>query len=87
MKSAIWRHHKPERMAATTIYQLTDCLHDGHIARVPADEIAATVSAWLAELGADSPMVDDLARAVCAGDWPTAYAIANYLSIEVTIAA
>lgn len=70
-----------------TIYQLTDRLHDGRIARVPGEEIAATVSAWLAELGAHSPLVDDLARAVRAGDWPAAYAVGEHLSVDVTICA
>jgi hypothetical protein len=54
---------------------------------VPAQEIATTVSAWLAELGAHSPLVDDLARAVCAGDWPVALGIGDYLSVDVTVAA
>mgnify|MGYP006172398107 CR=1 FL=1 len=39
---------------------------------VPADAIATTVSGWLAELGADSPLVGDLQNAVNAGDWPAA---------------
>ena len=87
MKSATRRHHWPQRESATTIYQLTDRLHDGHMARVPAHQITATVSAWLAELGAHSPLVDDLARAVRGGDWPAAYALADCLSIEVAVAA
>jgi hypothetical protein len=45
------------------------------------------VSAWLAELGANSPLVDDLARAVRAGDWPTALGLGDYLSVDVTVAA
>jgi hypothetical protein len=32
-------------------------------------------------------LVEDLARAVCASDWPAAHGIADYLSIEVTVAA
>jgi hypothetical protein len=44
-------------------------------------------SAWLAELGADSPLVEDLARAVRTGDWPAARAIGEYVSIDVTTAA
>ncbi|OBI70286.1 hypothetical protein, partial [Mycobacterium sp. E796] len=68
------------------IYQLTDCLHDGHTERVAAHEIRATVSAWLAELGADSPLVDDLERAVRDGDWSVAYAIGECLSVQVAIA-
>jgi hypothetical protein len=41
----------------------------------------------LAELGAHTPLVEELAQAVCAGDWPAAYAIGDRLSIDVTIAA
>lgn len=68
-------------------YQLTDRLHDGRTARVSADGIASTVSAWLAELGARSPVVDDLALAVRGGDWVTAHAIAERLSVDVAVAA
>ncbi len=84
MNSPIWRHHRAR--PTTTIYQLTDRLHDGHFARVPDHQITATVSAWLAELGAHSPLVDDLARAVRFGDWPAAHALAECLSVEVAIA-
>jgi hypothetical protein len=70
MTTAIWWHHRPQRRATATMYQLTDRLHDAHVARVPAHQIPATVSAWLAELGAHSPLVDDLARAVRVGDRP-----------------
>jgi hypothetical protein len=41
----------------------------------------------LAELGIQSQLADDFARAACAGDWPVAYAIGDRLSIDVTIAA
>lgn len=54
---------------------------------MPAHEIATTVSAWLAELGVHSPLVDDLAHAVRAGDWPAALGIGDYLSVDVTVAA
>jgi hypothetical protein len=67
------------------MYRVTDRLHEGRT--VPAHEIATTVSAWLAELGAHSPLVDDLARAVHAGDWPAALGIGDYLSVDVTVAA
>ena len=83
MNSPNWRHHWPQRTAGTTIYQLTDRLHDGHSARVPANQITATVSAWLAELGAHSPLVDDLERAVRDGDWAAAHALGECLSIEI----
>ena len=69
------------------IYRVSDPLHDGRTAYVPADQIGATVSAWLAELGAHSPLVDDLARAVRAGNWPAVHSLADYLSVEVTLAA
>jgi hypothetical protein len=68
-------------------YQLTDRLHAGRMARVSADGIVGTLSAWLAELDASSTMVDDLARVVRTGDWTAAHAIAEYLSIDVAVAA
>ena len=68
-------------------YQLTDRLHVGRMARVSADGIVGTLSAWLAELDASSTMVDDLARVVRNGDWTAAHAIAEYLSIDVAVAA
>jgi hypothetical protein len=43
----------------SAIYRVTDRLHQRCV-HVPAHEIATTVSAWLAELGANSPLVDDL---------------------------
>ena len=86
MNSAKWRHYWRQRRPTTTIYQLTDRLHEGHIARVPAHQITATVSAWLAELGAHSPLVDDLERAVRGGDWSAAHALGECLSIEIALA-
>ena len=55
--------------------------------RVPAHEIAPIVSAWLAELGAHSPLVDDLARAACVANWAAAYAVGDQLSVDVALAA
>jgi hypothetical protein len=75
------------RQLAAMTYQLTDCLHEGGTVHVSADRIACTVSAWLAELGAHSPLVEDLARTVRDGDWTAAYAIADLLSIDVAVAA
>jgi hypothetical protein len=77
------------RRATTTgtIYRVTDRLRDGRTALVPGHEIATTVAAWLAELGAHSPLVEDLARAAHAGDWAAACAIGDYLSVDVTVAA
>ena len=62
-------------------------MHDGRAARVSGDELITVVSAWLAELGAYSPLVDDLSRAVIRGDWAAAHAIGVRLSVEVTVAA
>jgi hypothetical protein len=44
------------------IYRVTQCLRDGHTAEVPGSEIATTVSAWLAELDADSPWLTILPK-------------------------
>jgi len=64
-----------------------DRLHNGRTVQVPGHEIAPIVSAWLAELGAHSPLVEDLARAACGGDWAAAYAVGDQLSVDVTVAA
>ncbi|MFY9917359.1 MAG: hypothetical protein WAL26_03045 [Mycobacterium sp.] len=77
---------RQQGLGAST-YQLTDRLHQGRTARVPAEAIASTISGWLAELGAGSPFVEDLARAVRNGDWVHAHAIAEALSVDVTVAA
>jgi hypothetical protein len=74
-------------MRTTTTYDIVDRLHARRAARVPGNRIAATVSAWLAELDVQSPMVEDLARAANAGNWPAAHAISDWLSIDVTVAA
>ena len=70
-----------------TIYRVSDRLHAERAVHVPGEEIAPTVSAWLAELGARSALSEDLARAVAAGDWPAARAIGEYLAVDVTVAA
>ena len=70
-------------MRRPTSYRITQRLRTGITIEVPADAIATTVSAWLAELGADSPLVRDLEKAVHAGDWPAARAIGDYLSVDV----
>jgi hypothetical protein len=64
--------------------QVTDQLTHGRTVCVPGDEIAPAVSAWLAELGTHSPLVEDLARAARAGDWPVAHALGERLSVKVT---
>jgi len=83
MNSPKRRHHWPQRKPATPIFELTDLPHDGHSTRVPGHQITATVSAWLAELGAHSPLIDDLERAVRGGDWAAAHALGECLSIEI----
>jgi hypothetical protein len=70
-----------------TIYRVSNRLRDGRTVYVPGHEIAATVAGWLAELGAHSPLVEDLARAAHAGDWPAAGALGEYLSVDVSVAA
>ena len=83
-----WQHRRTLRAVPTrAIYRVTDRLHEGRTVEVPCHQIVTTVSAWLAELGARSPLVEDLARAVHASDWPAAYAIGEYLSVDVTVAA
>jgi hypothetical protein len=78
---------KWRRTTMPTLYLVTDRLHYGRTVRVPGDEITATVSAWLAELGARSPLVADLSRAVSSGDWPATHAIGERLSIDISTAA
>ena len=65
------------------VYRVTDRLHGQRSVRVPAEGIAPVVSAWLAELGTHSPLVEDLARAACAGDWAAACAVGEQLSVDV----
>lgn len=69
-----------------SIYRVTHRLHHGRSADVRCSEIPTTVSAWLAEFGVKTPLVDDLARAVRADNWPAALAIGEFLSIDVTVA-
>ena len=69
------------------LYRIADRLHGGRAVDVPCHEIGGVVSTWLAELDIHSQLAEDLARAACAGDWPVVYAIADRLSIDVTIAA
>jgi hypothetical protein len=76
-----------QRTRHATVYQVTDRLHDGRALRVSSDQIASTVSGWLAELGVTSPMVDDFARAVRGGDWPAAHAFGDMFSVDVAVAA
>jgi hypothetical protein len=71
------------RSRDATVYQVTDRLTHGRTVCVPGDEIAVAVSAWLAELGTFSPLVEDLARAARAGDWPAVHALGEHLSVKV----
>lgn len=80
-------HHHLRDKLPVTIYQLTDRLHTEHTVLIPGNAIAATVSSWLAQLDAESPLVDDLAHAVQIGDWPTTYALGEKLSVEVAVVA
>ncbi|WP_101950300.1 hypothetical protein [Mycobacterium sp. 3519A] len=77
---------QPRQLTSTT-YQITDCLHQERTAQVSVEDIAPTVSAWLAELGAHSPLVEVLARMVRDGDWSATHAISELLSIDVAVAA
>jgi hypothetical protein len=77
----------PQNAPARPIYPITHRLHEGRTADVPCSEIPTVVSSWLAELGVRSPLVQDLARAVDADDWPAAYAIGDFLSVDVAVAA
>jgi hypothetical protein len=70
----------------STCYEVRDRLHDARAVCVSADGIVATVCAWLAELGAESPLVEELARAVRERDWPAAHSVADYLSVNVIAA-
>ncbi|OBH10722.1 hypothetical protein [Mycobacterium sp. E3247] len=81
------RRHHLRPLPTATMFRVTDRLHCGRTVRVPGHEIAPLVSAWLAELGAHSPLVDELARAACVGDWAVAYAIGDQLSVDVVISA
>ena len=77
---------KHQTVATPRIYQIADRLHEGRTVKVASGDIVTTVSAWLAELGIQSPMVEDLAHAVCAADWPAVYVIGQRLSVDVTVA-
>jgi hypothetical protein len=84
---SLWRHLRTGAAVPPIMYQVTDRLHEERTVRVPCNAIGPTVSAWLAELGANSPMVEDLARGVRNGDWPAAYSVGEQLSVHVAVAA
>ena len=81
------RRRRTVRAPTVALYRVADRLHEGRTVEVPCNEIVSTVSGWLAELDAYSPLVEDLAQAVRARDWPAAYAIGDCLSVDVTVAA
>ena len=59
------RWHSGHRSTARAVppvalYRVTDRLHEGRTVDVPWSEIVGTVSTWFAELGAYSPLVEDL---------------------------
>ena len=83
----VTRPHYQAARSSTTMYYVTDRLHDGRTVQVRGHEIAPIMSAWLAELGAHSPLVEDLARAACVGEWAAAYAVGDQLSVDVSVAA
>jgi hypothetical protein len=82
------RHSSRDRQMTrkSGTYKRKENLH-GRTVCVRADHIAATVASWLAELDAWSPFVELLGRAVRDGDWAAIHAIADYLSVEVQVAA
>ena len=69
------------------LYRVSDRLHEGRAVAVPGHEIAHVVSAWLAELGAHSPLAHDLERAVRIGDWAAARTVGDQLSVDVAVIA
>lgn len=79
IRHAVRRKHRPQQL-----YRITDSLRTERTALVPGSDIATTVSGWLAELGIHTPLVDELAWAVRSGDWASAYAIGEHLSVRVT---
>ena len=83
---SVQARHVCHRPGPGPTFRVSDRLHAERSVTVAAHEIAATVAAWLAELGVHSPLADQLASAVCRGDWVTARAIADHLSVDVTSA-
>lgn len=82
------RNRVHRRKSATPVkYVLTDRLHRERSVCVAADQLCATVANWLAQLGVHSSIAGDFARTICEGDWAAAHALADALSIDVTVAA
>jgi hypothetical protein len=84
--TAIRLHWLHRRTQGATVYDLTDRLHRGRASRVSPDQIASTVSGWLADLDVESPLVDDFANAIRIGDWAAAHAFGDVLGIDVAVA-
>lgn len=74
------------RRSPAPTFVVVDRLHGRSAVAVPGEQIAATVSSWLAELDVDSPLIDALALAAQRGDWPTVYALGERLSVDVMVA-
>ncbi|MUL47945.1 hypothetical protein FZI85_11740 [Mycobacterium sp. CBMA293] len=74
------------RRSTAPTFVVVDRLHGRRADEVPGEEIAATVSSWLAELDVDSPLIDALELAVQKQDWPTVYALGERLSVDVMVA-
>ncbi len=79
--------HPGHAVPTLTMYRVTDRLHSGRTFHVAGHQIAPLVAGWLAELEVHSPLVEDLARAACLGDWAAAYAVGDLLSVDITLAA
>lgn len=77
-RGSVAAYHQP-------CFCVRDCLHGARAVHVPGDMVARVVASWLAEFDAVSPAVDDLERAVCDGDWPSAHALAARLSVEIEV--
>lgn len=74
------------RRRAVPTFVVVDRLHGRRADEVPGEQIAATVSSWLAELDVDTPLIDALESAAQSQDWPTVYALGERLSIDVMVA-
>jgi hypothetical protein len=68
-----------------TTYEIVDSLHTRRVVGVTGEDIAATVSGWLAELGAASPLADKLAAAARCGDWSRVHVLEDELSVRVMV--
>lgn len=74
------------RRSATPTFLVVDRLHGRRAEEVPGEQIAATVSTWLAELGVETPLIEALESAAQKQDWPAVYALGERLSVDVMVA-